>query len=145
MRNRTPATNYYRPGQSGRRRTPPSDDFRMAVRNSQLTGVKDRWRNRQLGLFTLAAVMLCFSMVVLFWARNENRRLDYEIAHLESTKLRMADMTGGLRGDASSARSLSMIRTAAMSDLGLREPEAGQVVHCYAIDGKPAANSAGSD
>ena len=57
----------------------------------------------------------------------------------------MEDMTGGLRGDASSARSLSVIRAAAISDLGLREPEAGQVVHCYAIDGEPASNSAGSD
>ena len=130
--------NYYRPGRSGERRKPPSDDFRKAVRNSQLTGIKDRHRNRRLGLFTLAATMLFFSLVVLFWARSENRRLDYKIARLESALLQMEDKTGGLRGDASSARSLDLVRTAAMSTLGLGEPEPGQVVHFYAADGSTA-------
>jgi len=132
--NRNPAMNIYRPSRSGGRRRPPSDDFRKVVRNSQLTGIKDRQRNRQLGLFTLTATMLFFSLVVLFWARNENRRLDYEIARMESTLLQMEEKTGGLRGDASSARSLARIRTAATRDLGLSEPLAGQVIHCYNRD-----------
>ncbi len=123
--NRNPAMNIYRPNRSSGGRKPPSDDFRKVVRNSQLTGIKDRRRNRQLVLFTLAATMLFFSLVVLFWARNENRRLGYEIARIESTLLQMEDKTGGLRGDASSARSLAGIRRAATRDLGLSEPQAG--------------------
>ncbi len=146
MSNRNPALTIYRPDRpGGGRRKPPSDDFRKKVRNSQLTGIKDRRRNRRLGLFTLVATMLFFSLVVLFWTRMENRRLDYEIARLESALLRMEDKTGGLRGDVSSARSLELVRAAALGDLGLREPATGQVVHCYVRDGMMAAETAGED
>lgn len=144
MSDRNPAMNFYRPGQSEGRRKPPADDFRKTVRNSQLTGIKDRRRNRRLGLFTVAATMLFLSLVVLFWARNENRRLDYGIARLESALLLMEGKASGLRGDASSARSLELIRTAAISDLGLGEPGSGQVVHCYTAD-DVVADTAGRD
>ncbi len=139
--NRNPAISIYRPGRSGERSQPPSDDFRKEVRNQQLPLIRDRQRNRRLGMFTLVAAMLFFSLVVLFWTRMENRRLDYEIARLESALLQMEDKTGGLRGDASSARSLELVRTAALRDLGLREPENGQVVHCYISNSIAAADT----
>jgi len=133
--NRNPATSIYRPGPPNRRRKPPTDDFRKEVRNMQLTGIKDRQRNRRLGLFTLVAAMLFCSLVILFWARMENRRLDYEIARLESALLRMEEQSGGLRGDVSSARSLERVRSTAISELALSEPGPGQVIHCY-LDGE---------
>jgi hypothetical protein len=145
MSNRVPAMNIYRPNRGEGRRKPPSDDFRKKIRNSQLTGIKDRRRNRRLGLFTLMAAMLFFSLVVLFWARIENRRLDYEIARLEAARQRMVDRTGGLRGDVSSARSLEVVRAAALSELGLREPTAGQLVHCYITDVMTTADTTGED
>ncbi len=145
MSNRNPAMNIYRPSRPGGRRKPPSDDFRKKVRNSQLTGIKDRRRNRRLGLFTLVAAMLFFSLVVLFWTRMENRRLDYEIARLESALQQMEDRTGGLRGDVSSARSLEVVRSAALNNLDLREPATGQVVHCYIGGGLTTAETAGGD
>lgn len=141
--NHSPALNIYRPGRPGNRRNSPPDDFRKEVRNEQLPLIRDRQRNRRLGLFTLVATMLFFSLVMLFWTRMENRRLDYEIARLESTLLRMEDKTGGLRGDVSSARSLELVRTAALRDLGLREPTTGQVVHCYIGDGMTAMDASG--
>jgi hypothetical protein len=145
MSNRNPAMSIYRPSRPRGRRKPPSDDFRKKVRNSQLTGIKDRRRNRRLGLFTLVAAMLFFSLVVLFWTRMENRRLDYEIARLESALQQMEDRTGGLRGDVSSARSLEVVRSAALNDLDLREPATGQVVHYYIGGGLTTAETAGGD
>jgi hypothetical protein len=143
--NRNPGLEIYRPGSSGERSRSPFDDFRKEVRNQQLPLIKDRQRNRRLGLFTLVAAMLFFSLVVLFWTRMENRRLDYEIARLESILLQMEDKTGGLRGDASSARSLELVRSAAIRELGLREPETGQVVHCYVSGGIAAADDLGEN
>jgi len=131
----TPAMHFYR---HGRRGGPPPEDFRKKVRNGQLSVIRDRQRNRRLGLFSLVAALLFFSLVVLFWARVENRRLDYEIARLETMAQQLEDRTGGLRGDVSSARSLELVRRTAVSDLGLVEPAAGQIVHCY-VDSLPAA------
>ncbi len=109
----------------------------------QLTGIKDRQRNRRLGLFTLVAAMLFCSLVILFWSRMENRRLDYEIASLESALMRMEERSSKLRGDVSSARSLERVRTAATGELALREPGPGQVVHCYLDGGTVPLTEAG--
>lgn len=124
----TPAMHFYHPGKRG---GPPSDDFRKKVRNGQLALIRDRERNRRLVLFTLSAALLFFSLIVLSWARVENRRLDYEIARLETMVQQLEDRTAGLRGDVSSARSLEIVRRTAVNDIGLVEPAAGQVVHCY--------------
>jgi hypothetical protein len=134
----TPAMHFYRPGRRG---GPPPDDFRKKVRNGQLALIRDRQRNRRLTLFSLVATLLFFSLVVLFWARVENRRLDYEIARLETLAQQLEDRTAGLRGDVSSARSLEIVRRTAVTDIGLVEPAAGQVVHYY-VESRSAALAA---
>jgi len=78
-------------------------------------------------LFLVIAIFIC-GLIFFVWSRLQITHLGYQISQANSTQQRLLKMNKQMKVEVASLKSLSRIESIAKNQLGLINPEPGQVI-----------------
>jgi hypothetical protein len=107
---------------------PSAYTVRRPVVNAYLVRERDRRRLRELALVVAAVAPLGLGLAGYTWLQLETLRVAYRIETLERESHRLAQIERQLRLEAAYLASPERLSGRAREELGLAEPEVGQVI-----------------